>query len=176
MKKLSLLLVAALLSACATTPKSIEEMRGKRDQESTWTQEIIKIIRYPFTPTDRAAVIKRPLQDVYRDISKNAERCLNVEVSRTTFGLNGSIVNTVKYHPSTRMISDSSAEMVLQLEKEARPPMPEGGYYIVLANIETVTAGETRLTVTGDSWDYENIREAIFAWARGEQPPCPELS
>ena len=73
------------------------------------------------------------------------------------------------------MTSEITAETILQLDKKDNSKMPEGGYYVLLADIEAISSNETRLTIYKTLRGYDNVNESIVAWAQGKNDECPRF-
>jgi len=63
----------------------------------------------------------------------------------------------------------------MQLDKKSQGPMPPGGYYVLLADIEAISSYKTRLTIYGVLNGYDNVQKSIVAWAQGANDECPRF-
>ncbi|HLY10105.1 MAG TPA: hypothetical protein VKW04_12430, partial [Planctomycetota bacterium] len=77
---------------------------------------------------------------------------------------------------------EGRAQLVIQ--KENRPkglgaPMPEGGWYWLVADVESISPEETRITTYGLSGlvagRTSEVLDAIRQWAQGNEAPAPTL-
>ena len=73
------------------------------------------------------------------------------------------------------MTSETTAETSMQLDKKSFDPMPEGGYFVLLTDIEAISSEKTRLTIYGVLNGYENVHESIIVWAQGKNDECPRF-
>jgi hypothetical protein len=161
MKTGAILIVAAfLMVGCVTPPQTSRELREG------------VIAGRMMTKMDHKDV-NRPVSEVFQDVKKNADKCFNVRVTGSTPGTYGPQTQSSTYRSRSRMTGKTKGEMVMQMEARASGKMPEGGYFVLLADMEGTSADKTRVTVYGSSVGYGDVFEAIFDWANGKDRACP---
>jgi hypothetical protein len=162
MKRLVILIAAALVTGCVTPPQTVQELReGVRNGAVLTKME--------------QGEVKRPFVETFKSVWANATKCLNVTITSTTPGNYGPVVESIRYRSNSKLTGKKTAEMVLQQDAQATGKMPEGGYYVMLADIEGVSPNKTNVTIYGSSIGYDNVYQSIFAWARGESKSCPKF-
>lgn len=160
---LILIFVTFLTGCVATTPPlSIEELR---DEAQTGPSRIV-VSKHE---------IPRSFTQAYSAVQINAERCFEVTVAMPTSQNSETRVKPARYRSESLMTSETTAETSMQLDKKSFDPMPEGGYYVLLTDIEAISSKKTRLTIYGVLNGYENVHESIIAWAQGENDECPRF-
>lgn len=164
MRAFLILILAGFFAGCATTipPQSVEELR---EEVRTGPSRII-IAEHE---------IMRSFPQAYSAVEINAERCFEVTVTMPSPENPGVRVKPVRYRAESLMTSETTAETSMQLDKKSVGPMPDGGYYVLLADIEAISAEKTRLTLYGVLNGYENVHESILAWAQGKNDDCPRF-
>ncbi len=162
MKKIAILVPVVLFAGCVTPPQTIEELRAGVQSGAAMTKIEQEEVKRSFTTT-------------FNDIKTNADRCLNVTVIGSTPGRYGPMVESVRYRSNSQMTSDKTGETVIQLDKKATGKMPEGGYYVMLADVEGTSPNKTKVTIYGSSVGYDNVFGSIFSWARGKKKDCPKF-
>jgi hypothetical protein len=161
MKTGAILIVAAfLMVGCVTPPQTSRELR-----EGVMAGRMM-------TKMDHKDV-NRPVSEVFQDVKKNADKCFNVRVTGSTPGTYGPQTQSSTYRSRSRMTGKTKGEMVMQMEARASGKMPEGGYFVLLADMEETSANKTRVTVYGSSVGYGDVFQAIFEWAQGKDRACP---
>lgn len=159
-KKTIFIVAVLLLGGCVTPPQTPQELREG------------VIAGRMMTKMDHKEV-NRPVSEVFQDVKTNADKCFNVRVTGSTPGTYGSQTQSSTYRARSRMTGKTKGEMVMQMEARASGKMPEGGYFVLLADIEGTSANKTRVTVYGSSVGYGAVFEAIFDWANGKDRTCP---
>jgi len=164
MRAYLILIIAGFFAGCATTvpPQSVEELR----EEVRSGPSRIKISEYE---------IMRSFSRTYRAVEINSERCFEVTVTMPPSRNTGVKLQPVRYRAESLMTSETTAETSMQLDKKSFGPMPDGGYYVLLADIEAISSEKTRLTIYGVLNGYENVHESIIAWAQGKNDDCPRF-
>jgi len=162
MNRLLILIAAALVTGCVTPPQTVQDFREGVRNGAAVTQM-------------QQGEVKRPFVETFKAVWENATKCLNVTVTDTTPGSYGSVTESVRYRSNTKLTGKKTAEMVLQQDAQATGKMPEGGYYVMLADIEGVSPNKTNVTIYGSSVGYDNVYQSILAWARGETNKCPKF-
>ncbi|HAS54356.1 MAG TPA: hypothetical protein DCS42_09630 [Nitrospiraceae bacterium] len=160
MKKTIIFIAVIMLPGCVTPPQTSQELR-----EGVMAGKMM-------TKMDHKDV-NRPVNAVFNDVKKNADKCFNVRVTGLTPGTYGSQTQSSTYRSRSRMTGKTKGEMVMQMQARASGKMPEGGYFVLLADIEGTAANTTRVTVYGSSVGYGDVFEAIFEWAQGKDRSCP---
>ncbi len=162
MKRMVILILAGLVTGCVTPPQTVEELReGVRRGAA-------------FTKMEQEEV-NRPLTETFEAVKKNADKCLNVTVTGSTPSNYGPVTESIRYRSHSKMTSKKTAEMVLQQDARATGKMPEGGYFVMLTDIERASSNKTNVTIYGASVGYDNVFKSILAWARGEKQECPKF-
>lgn len=164
MKKLLILGLAGFVAGCATHPpvQSIEEMRD--EMRSGFSE--IEMKEYE---------VERPFMIAYNAVQINAERCFEVTVAKRPDNDPEARMESVRYRSDSLMISETAGETSLQLDKKDIGRMPEGGYYVLFADIEAISSNKTRVTVYKALGGYENVNDSIVAWAEGKSDACPRF-
>lgn len=164
MRAFTILILAGIFVGCATTvpPQSVEELR----EEVRSGPSMIKMAEHEIT---------RPFSLAYNAVQVNAERCFEVTVTMPAPKRPGPGVKPIRYRAESLMTSETTGETFMQLDNEANGPMPEGGYYVLLADIEAISNEKTRLTLYGVLSDYDSVHESIVAWAEGKNDDCPRF-
>ncbi len=164
MRAFLILISASFLSGCVTTtpPLSIEELRDEVHKGPSR----IKISEHE---------IRRSFPQAYSAVQINAERCFEVTVTMPSSQNPGAAGKPARYRSESLMTSETTAETSMQLDKKSFDPMPHGGYYVLLADIEAISSEKTRLTIYGVLNGYENVHESIIDWAQGENDDCPRF-
>ncbi|MGH7380870.1 MAG: hypothetical protein ACREKR_01380 [Candidatus Methylomirabilales bacterium] len=162
MKRISILIFVVLIAGCVTPPQTPEEVRVgvKKGAAMTKTEQ---------------TTVNRPFAATFRDIKTHADKCLNVTVTGSTPGRYGPMVESLRYRSSSKTTNERTGETVVQMDSRATGKMPEGGYYLMLADIEGVSANKTMVTIYGHSVGYGSVFEAILAWAQGKKQACPKF-
>jgi hypothetical protein len=156
-----ILIIAGIVTGCVTPPQTVDELRDGVKGGAALT----KI---------EQAEINRPFAKTFAAIKNNADKCLNVTFTGTTPNTYGPVRESIRYRSSSKMTGKTTAQMVLQQDKKATGKMPEGGYFVMLTDIEG-TSDKTNVTIYGSSIGYDNVFKSVFAWAKGEKQPCPKF-
>ena len=132
MRAYLILILVTFLAGCVTTnsPLSIEELRD----EVRMGPSRIKVSQYEIT---------RSFSKAYSAVQINAERCFEVTVAMPTSLNSVTRVKPVRYRAESLMTSETTAETSMQLDKKSSDPMPDGGYYVLLADIEAISSEKT---------------------------------
>jgi hypothetical protein len=164
MRIFSILILTGFFVGCVTTmpPQSVEELR----EEVRTGPSMIKMSQHE---------IVRPFNLAYNAVQINAERCFEVTVNMPSTGDLGPRVQSQRYRAESLLTSETSAETFMQLDKKSNGPMPEGGYFVLLADIEAMSSEKTKLTIYGVLNGYDNAQESIVAWAQGANDDCPRF-
>lgn len=162
MRKVVILVFGTLLAGCVTPPQTPSELREGVKRGAMMTK------------TERQEV-NRSFKTVFTDVKTNTDKCLNVTVIGSTPGTYGPVVESIPYHARSRMVGDKAGETVLQHSKRATGQMPEGGYFVMVMDIEETGPNKTAITIYGPSIGFQNIYDAVLAWAKGETKACPKF-
>ena len=150
------------LASCATAPKTVSEFRTAVSQGTAFM-------------TQETHNINREFSIVVKNVESKSKECLGFGyTTRTTAGASLR-QTTVTYHPTVKVVGNGKAEMFMQEKRTPQPVgSPEGGAYIFLADINRVSATQTRVTMYGPSFPtWKPIFRAIKGWAEGENVNCP---
>jgi hypothetical protein len=165
MRKTLALLLAVAASGCAM-PQTTQELREvyKRDGSAA------NIDKY---------AVNRPFAAAFTGIKANADQCLNVRVTGGTFDGGVFYPDSAVWPSCSRKTSEKTAEVTLQLDKRIGTPSkrPEGGWFMMVADLDATAAGKTDLTVYHPSAPaaYGTISRAMAAWTEGKKAPCPKV-
>lgn len=164
MRALIIIILAGFFAGCATSvpPQSVEELR----EEVRSGPSMIKMAEHEIT---------RPFSLAYNAVQINAERCFEVTVTMPSTEKTGLRVRPLRYRAESLMTSETTGETFMQLDNQSHGPMPIGGYYVLLADIEAISTKKTKLTIYGVLTDYDNVHESIVAWAQGKNDDCPRF-
>jgi hypothetical protein len=152
-----------LLIGCVTPPQTPDELRNGVRAGAVMTQ---------MKTTD----VDRPLSAAFKNVKAHADKCLNVTIIGSTPGTYGPVVESTTFRSSSRMIGKDRGETLLQLDSRATGRMPAGGYYVMVADTEALQGRKTRVTIYGASVGYDDVFEAIAAWAAGTPHDCPAIA
>lgn len=144
------------------SPQSVEELR----EEVRSGLSMIEVEEY---------VVKRSFAQTYDAVQTNAERCFEITVVGLQDDESEVRPETVRYRAESLMTSETTAETFLQLDKKGGGKMPEGGYFVLLADLETMSSKKTRLTVYRVLRGYDDVNESVVAWAKGVNDECPRF-
>jgi len=158
--KILIFISMMLLVGCVTPPQTTSELRQGFQRGAMMTK------------VDKKEV-GRPVNEVFQDIKRNADKCFNIIATGSTPGTYGPVNESTRYRSNSRMTSKTMGEMVIQMDKKASGKMPEGGYFALLTDMESTSRNRTRVTVYGSSVGYNEVFEAIFDWSNGKNRACP---
>ena len=123
-------------------------------------------------------VVNQPLHKIGKAFKQKAPECLNVSI-RTVSQTNMSYqVYTTTYKPTVK-VTPKKVELylqqhmdnVLKVSKE-----PEGGYYMMVVDVEPVNKKKSQVTIYRSSIGNELIIKSIKRWANGKTRGCPDLT
>ena len=153
----STLLAALLLAGCAN-PQTADEFRQK-------------------TKVD-AREVNRPLREVAATLRSRAPECLSATVRRTVPGPTYHVID-VAYKP-TVVVTDRRAELHLQMRYvrgvATTVGEPEGGYYVLVADVYAVDSKHSRAEMFASGAGYDPVIRAINGWVTGKDLGCPDMS
>ncbi len=158
------LTLTILLTACAiSVPQSADEFRSTVDAGGFGTHK-------------ETHAIKRPFNAVYANMKEMAQQCLSVEISSSVSqGANVSASRST-YRPSVEKSGHQSASLILQVIHSPQPvgaTIPPGGLYMLIADINGVSANETRLVMYGGSVGQAELFAGVEQWLGGQDKNCP---
>jgi hypothetical protein len=166
MRSVLFLLLAVAATGCAL-PQTPQEMREvyKRSGSSANIEKF---------------AVNRPFAAALTDVKANADQCLNARDAHGYFEGGVFHAESAVWHSTTRKTSEKTAEVTLQLDKKnvvSQSKMPEGGWFMMLADLEATAPGKTDVTVYHPAAPagYADLSKAIAAWADGKKAPCPKL-
>jgi hypothetical protein len=162
MRQAILIVFGTLLAGCVTPPQTPGEVREgvKRGAAMTRTERL---------------EVNRSFKSVFGDVKTNTDKCLNVTLRSSTPGTYGPVGESIPYHARSRMVSDKAGETLFQHSKRTTGQMPEGGYFVMVMDTEETGPNKTLVTIYGPSIGFQNIYDAVLAWAKGEKKPCPKF-
>ena len=121
--------------------------------------------------------LDRPLRDVAATFQSRAPECLNVTVRRSIPGPTYQLVDTA-YTP--RIVANAQrVELYVQM-RYVRGVLttvgePEGGYYILVADVYPVDSKHSRMEMFGSRPDLV-LGRTITGWATGKDLGCPDMT
>jgi len=162
MKRIVILIVAGLMTGCVTPPQTVDELRQGVKKGAALTKM-------------EQHAIDRGFGNSFALVKKNADKCLNVTITSSTPGTYGPIVQSIRFRSHSTKTGPKTAQMVLQQDARATGKMPDGGYFVMLTDIESVSPGKSVLTIYGSSIGYDNVYKSIVDWAQGKAVACPKF-
>lgn len=165
------LLVSGALQGCAAMvqPANPVEFRSAVKNSSLATFESVEAAR--------------PYRQVADTLRKKANECLAVTAESSGPVFQGNMLMTEHsrsvYKPTVTE-TEAGMELALQVDFGSRTTpqkVPEGGFYILIADAAPAGNNATKLTIyRGSLAKAKEIDHAIRAWAKGESSSCPKLS
>lgn len=161
-------LACALLSGCAAMtghPQTAEEFR--------------KAVPGAFMGEVETFEVDRPFSEVARTFQEKAPECLDVTI-RTVSRTNMSYQVIVTTYRPTVLVNGQRAELhvqfhhdqgVLNVTKE-----PEGGYYLLVADLFPLERDRTRVDLYRPSMGYDVLVKGVKGWAASDNSGCPDLT
>lgn len=158
----------ALLSGCAAMtghPQTAEEFR--------------KAVPGAFTAEEESFEVDRPFAEVARTFQEKAPECLAVTV-RSVSRVNMSYqVNLTTYKP-TVLVNGHKAELHVQFHHDNGvmnvTKEPDGGYYLLVADLFPVGNDRTRVDLYRPSMGYDVLIKGVKGWAKSPNSGCPDLT
>jgi len=147
--------------ACTLAPKNPADFK-RAVQEGGWRRYL------------EERTISHDFDTVFSGLSRSAERCLNTVHRSSTPGKYGPQTESVYYRANSSFPRPGTGEIVVQMDSPNLVNGPEGGVYILVADVEASSASASRVTVyaAGKGGD---IVAPFLAWAEGNEGACPEL-
>ena len=162
-----IIMIGFFMGACGgpTNPKSIKEFRTAVSEQSS-------VIR-----NTEVKVINRSFSKVFRDVSRYGRECMTLTMKSTRQGIFWDTdLGTYSYSTMSIKTGKNKGYAVLLIgDKEfGGDKLPtEKAWYLVVADMEAVKGGKTRLTMNGVYRGSEPYR-AIAATAEGRKyRTCP---
>ena len=123
--------------------------------------------------------INRSLKEIGATFRARATECLNMRVT-TTSQTPGSYQVIVTAYKPTVVVTGERVELHLQRKHEkgviAATKEPEGGHYIIVADVYPLDAKRSRMQTIGVSRGHDVVYQAIMGWATGKSLGCPDLA
>ena len=161
-------LSCALLSGCAAIsghPQTAEEFR--------------KAVPGAFLGEVESFEVDRPFSEVARTFQKRAPDCLNVTI-KTVSRTNMSYQVIVTTYKPTVLVNGDKAELHVQFHHDQGvmnvTKEPDGGYYLVVADLFPLGDNRTRVDLYRPSMGYDVLIKGIKGWAANDSSGCPDLT
>jgi hypothetical protein len=154
----TLALACTALGACSPLPKSPAEFR-QSVRQGGWATRIDQ------------KTVGRDWQAAFTDIGRNAERCFNVS-TQAVAGQYGQ-PRLFQYRTTVKRNSDTGEVSVQMDSSNFAGDVPEGGMYIMVADVGGGSAGSTRVVVY--SAGKSQLAQSVMAWAEGGGGECPDI-
>lgn len=158
--------LSLVLTACVTShPQNAEEFRAA--------------VPGAFMAMTETVEVNRSFSDVAATFRKKAPECLNVKVEMTERSATSYHVVVTAYKP-TVVVNNERAELHVQQTHEKGvlnvTEVPDGGYYLLVADAYPLDGSRTRLELFGPSRGYDVLIRAVKGWASGENLGCPDMT
>ena len=158
--------LSLVLTACVTShPQNAEEFRAA--------------VPGAFMAMTETVEVNRSFSDVAATFRQKAPECLNVKVEMTERSATSYHVVVTAYKP-TVVVNNERAELHVQQTHEKGvlnvTEVPDGGYYLLVADAYPLNDGRTRLELFGPSRGYDVLIRAVKGWASGENLGCPDMT
>ncbi len=158
--------LSLVLTACVTShPQNAEEFRAA--------------VPGAFMAMTETVEVNRSFSDVAATFRKKAPECLNVKVEMTERSATSYHVVVTAYKP-TVVVNNERAELHVQQAHEKGvlnvTEVPDGGYYLLVADAYPLDGSRTRLELFGPSRGYDVLIRAVKGWASGENLGCPDMT
>jgi hypothetical protein len=160
-----LITITALVTGCATTPQSREEMKASVVQHTS------------FGLMD-TYIVNRSLENVAASLERKWRECYDVNVTTnraTSSGITTSHYSDV-FHPQFRRVGTTKVEMTLQSTTTGMKSLnkvPEGGEYQVVLDLDRLPANRTKMTWYSWRIGMGEQLDINKQWANGKDAPCP---
>jgi hypothetical protein len=122
-------------------------------------------------------VVNRGFDEVFATFESRSNACLDVEVQRTAYV--GYVERSSSdYNPTLRKAGSDRAEFTLQVVHRPRGvghTPPEGGLYVMAADLKRAGASRTELVLYRPSIGFKEIAKSLVQWAEGSDSDCPKL-
>ena len=161
-------LCGALLSGCAAMtghPQNAEEFR--------------KAVPGAFLGEVETFEVDRPFAAVARTFQTKAPECLNVSIRTVSSTYMSYQVIVTTYKP-TVVVNGDSAELHVQFHHDQGvmnvTKEPEGGYYLLVADLFPAGANRTRVDLYRPSMGHDVLIKGVKGWAKSDNAGCPDLT
>jgi hypothetical protein len=165
-----------MLTACVTShPQNAEEFRAA--------------VPGAFMAMTETVEVNRSFSDVAATFRKKAPECLSVKVEmteRSSTSYEMTERSSTSYHvvvtayKPTVVVNNERAELHVQQTHEKGvlnvTEVPDGGYYLLVADAYPIDNSHTRLELFGPSRGYDVLIRAVKGWASGENLGCPDMT
>ena len=119
--------------------------------------------------------VARGFDSAFGTVSRNSDRCLNTVTHSSTPGTYGPETSSLYFKATVTPKSPQAGEIAVQMNA---PNMvgdyPEGGVYILVADVEKVDEGSSKVTVYAAGKGGDMV-QSVFDWADGKGDACPDL-
>jgi len=115
--------------------------------------------------------VGRDWQAAFADIGRNAERCFNVSTEAVA-GPYGQ-PRSFQYRTTVKRNTDTGEVTVQMDSAKFAGDIPEGGMYVMVADVGGSPAGSTRIVVY--SAGKSQLAQSVLAWAEGSGGECPDI-
>lgn len=162
MKYLIGFVVAVMLSACATSPQSRDELKSAARAHPT------AMIYASYTS-------KRRFEDVIATLELKWNECYGISKSTTRYGNGDAAQFRDTLHPRIDKVNGFLVEMTLQVSREGMARLgkvPEGGDYMVALDVERLLGAKTRLTWHSATAGWQEQWELNKQWSDGKEAAC----
>lgn len=160
--------VCATLAGCAAMtghPQNAEEFR--------------KAVPGAFMGKVESFEVDRPFSEVARTFQEKAPECLDVSI-RTVSRTNMSYQVIVTTYKPTVLVNGQKAELHVQFHHEQGvlnvTKEPEGGYYLLVADLFPLGENRTRVDLYRPSMGYDVLIKGVKGWAANDNSGCPDLT
>lgn len=122
---------------------------------------------------------KQSYEKTISKLDKLTRKCLNFHTRTSSYGAGPSRSPTGiwEYTASVKKLSRSAAEFTMRrIDPEGLTPkdhMPDGGYFLMLANIKKNKRGLADLTVYASKYDADEAIDALYKWTTSNSFECP---
>ena len=158
--------LSLMLTACVTShPQNAEEFRAAAPDAFMGMKETMEV--------------DRSFSEVAATFRQKAPECLNVKVEMTERSSTSYHVVVTAYKP-TVVVNEERAELHVQQTHEKGvlnvTEVPDGGYYLLVADAYPLNDSRTRLELFGPSRGYDVLVRAVKGWVSGENLGCPDMT
>lgn len=164
---LVLIVVLTLLTlvGCISHPQTADEFR--------------KAVPAAFSAKVETFEVDRPFSQVANTFQKMGPNCLTKTI-KTTSQTNMSYQVIVTTYKPTVVVTGKRAELHVQMHHDQGvinvSKEPDGGYYLLVVDVQPVTQTKTRIDLYRPSMGHGVLIQAVKNWATGENVGCPDLT
>lgn len=155
---------AGLLAACMPAPSTNAGFRSA-----------------PSIVGSSSHTVARPASAVEASLNRYARTCIDGKAFQTTT-TGGTSYQVSKDYYYARIVTEGGIRsLVIKREMTALnmvylDPSHEGPQYFVLADIQQIDSGHTRLDIRNVKLTGTKLLPSLLAWAEGSSQSCPDLS